>query len=73
MFPQLIRFGSLLLVMIVATTPIQASDPIEASSRIDAIIRLDLKSHQLQPNLPASDSQFVRRVYLDVIGRRRWP
>ena len=69
MFPQLIRFGSLLLVMIVATTPIQASDPIEASSRIDAIIRLDLKSHQLQPNLPASDAQFVRRVYLDVIGR----
>ena len=40
-----------------------------ASARIDEIITVDLKKHELQPNPPASDIQFVRRVYLDVIGR----
>ena len=44
-------------------------ETVDTSSRIDAIIRLDLKKHELQPNPPASDVQFVRRVYLDVIGR----
>ena len=40
-----------------------------AADQIDSIIRLDLKKHELQPNHPVSDVQFVRRVYLDVIGR----
>ncbi len=40
-----------------------------ASRQIDEIIRRDLKKHNLQPNQPVSDVQFVRRVYLDVIGR----
>jgi len=41
----------------------------DASRQIDEIIRRDLKKHELQPNPPVSDVQFVRRVYLDVIGR----
>jgi len=41
----------------------------DAAGRIDAIIQLDLTKHHLQANQPASDLQFVRRVYLDVIGR----
>ena len=41
----------------------------EASAGIDRLILRDLKSHELRPNAPASDNQFVRRVYLDVIGR----
>ena len=69
MTPQPIRYCSLLLGLIVATTTARADDPVDASSRIDAIIRLDLKKHKLQPNPPVSDVQFVRRVYLDVIGR----
>ena len=36
---------------------------------IDRIILRDLQGHELRPNAPASDNQFVRRVYLDVIGR----
>ncbi|MBT4159559.1 MAG: DUF1549 domain-containing protein [Planctomycetaceae bacterium] len=59
----------LLLVLIVATTHAHAENMSYASARIDDIITVDLKKHELQPNPPASDIQFVRRVYLDVIGR----
>ena len=46
-----------------------ARQPVDASGRIDEIIRRDLQKHEQQPNRPAGDAQFVRRVYLDVIGR----
>jgi hypothetical protein len=64
-----INYCSLLLGLVVATNSAFASDPVDGSSRIDEVIRHDLKKHELKPNLPASDVQFVRRVYLDVIGR----
>ena len=41
----------------------------QAAGRIDGLILRDLQGHDLQPNAPASDNQFLRRVYLDVIGR----
>ncbi len=66
--PPLI-FIRLLLVLLVATSGALANNLVDASSRIDTIIRIDLKKHGLQPNPAASDVQFVRRVYLDVIGR----
>ena len=69
MNPRLIRYYSLLLGLVVATTNARADDPVHVSSQIDASIRVDLKNHELQPNPPVSDVQFVRRVYLDVIGR----
>ncbi|MEE3371569.1 MAG: DUF1549 domain-containing protein [Planctomycetota bacterium] len=69
MTPRPIRYCSLLLGLVVATTNARADDPVHASSQIEASIRLDLKKHKLQPNPPVSDIQFVRRVYLDVIGR----
>ena len=37
--------------------------------QIDAIILNDLAKHGLSPNSRADETQFVRRVYLDVIGR----
>ncbi|HCU86840.1 MAG TPA: hypothetical protein DGP39_04870 [Verrucomicrobiales bacterium] len=64
-----IRFFWALLVLVVATANALADEPVDSSSRIDAIILLDLKKHGLKPNPPASDVQFVRRVYLDVMGR----
>ena len=64
-----IRYCCLFLGLIVAETNARADNAVNASSRIDAIIRLDLKNHERQPNPPVSDVQFVRRVYLDVIGR----
>jgi hypothetical protein len=59
----------LLLGLIVATTHAHAENSSDASARIDEIITIDLEKHKLQPNPPANDIQFVRRVYLDVIGR----
>ena len=64
-----IRYCILLLGLIVTTTNAHAVDPVDASSRIDAIIQLDLKEHEVRTNPPVSDVQFVRRVYLDLIGR----
>ena len=69
MTSQSIRYCCLLLSLVVATTNARADDPAKAASRIDAIIQRDLQKHELQPNPAASDIQFVRRVYLDVIGR----
>ena len=59
----------LLLLIIIATTHAHAENMSNASARIDEIITVDLKKYELQPNPPASDTQFVRRVYLDVNGR----
>ena len=64
-----IRYSWLLLGLIVTTTNACADNAVDASSRIDAIIQLDLKKHEIRPNPPVSDFQFVRRVYLDAIGR----
>lgn len=63
------RYWSVLLTLVVVTTNVSRGESIDASSRIDTIIRLDLRQYKLQPNPPVSDIQFVRRVYLDVIGR----
>ena len=67
--PKTITYCSLLLSLVVATANASPGDFVGASSQIDAIIRLDLRKHNLQPNQPVSDVQFIRRVYLDVIGR----
>ena len=57
------------LLLVSAIASAHADDLMEAAGRIDAIIQLDLERHDLQANSAASDLQFVRRVYLDVIGR----
>ena len=69
MIRTLIKYCILLLGLIDTTTIAHAVNPVDASSRIDAIIQLDLKEHELRANPPVSDVQFVRRVYLDLIGR----
>jgi hypothetical protein len=52
------------------TTPAPGNRPkLTASQRIDAMIDRQLAERKLQPNPPADDSVFVRRVYLDIIGR----
>jgi hypothetical protein len=40
-----------------------------ASDRIDALVAEELKKAGQTPNPPASDEIFLRRIYLDVIGR----
>lgn len=40
-----------------------------AAAEIDALLAKDWAAHNLTPNAPADDSVFVRRIYLDVVGR----
>ena len=47
------------------------ADPMVASAaaKIDELVNLQLKTKGQTPNALASDEQFVRRVYLDLVGR----
>ena len=44
-------------------------DVAAASHAIDAILAKDWTASKLAPNAPANDGLFVRRIYLDVVGR----
>ena len=46
-----------------------AGEPSSPSRQIDAILAREWKSAGISPNKPADDAIFLRRVYLDVIGR----
>ncbi len=46
-----------------------APDAANEAAKIDAILQNDWKKHKLQPNPAADDNTFVRRIYLDLIGR----
>lgn len=64
-----------LLVNAIATAAILAAQPeaVEAklsdSERIDRLVEKGLAAHGLKANAPAGDEIFVRRIYLDLIGR----
>jgi len=40
-----------------------------AADEIDALLARDWAANNLTPNAPADDNVFVRRIYLDVVGR----
>ncbi|NOX99181.1 MAG: DUF1549 domain-containing protein [Verrucomicrobia bacterium] len=40
-----------------------------ASKKIDALIEKGYKEHKVEANAPLSDEVFLRRIYLDLIGR----
>ncbi|MGY8686779.1 MAG: DUF1549 domain-containing protein, partial [Verrucomicrobiales bacterium] len=40
-----------------------------ASQKIDELVSQNYRKHGIKPNPPASDGVFLRRAYLDVIGR----
>lgn len=46
-----------------------AADTSAASRQIDALLAREWQAAKIKPNKPASDEIFLRRVYLDVIGR----
>jgi hypothetical protein len=50
------------------TSAIRAGD-VSVSRQIDMLIEKDLAANKLKANPPAGDGVFVRRIYLDVIGR----
>src|SRR3954471_7347846 len=51
-----------------AVSPSQA-DPIAISRELDALLAQDWAKNKVEPNPPATDEVFVRRVYLDIAGR----
>ncbi len=63
---------SLVLLLLSATAALGSSaqtDVAEAARKIDSILAADWKKNQLQGNPAADDATFVRRIYLDIIGR----
>jgi hypothetical protein len=62
---------SILLVSSVALTLTAgaAADLKATATKIDELVNAKLAKEKIQPNKPASDETFVRRVYLDVAGR----
>ena len=40
-----------------------------ASRRVDELVEAGYAKHRIQPNSPATDEVFLRRIYLNVIGR----
>jgi len=46
-----------------------AGDPQQGATRIDELVLARLKEKNIPPAAPCSDAVFIRRVYLDVIGR----
>ena len=59
----------LLSLLILALTAKAAPSPQAAAQKIDAILQADWKKAGLQGNPEADDNTFVRRIYLDIIGR----
>lgn len=60
------------LSLLLAPCSVLADTPfgdVKVSARIDAEILAVLKENKLTPAGPASDTEFVRRVYLDLLGR----
>ena len=51
-----------------AATPAKI-DPIAVARELDALLEKDWAKHNLKRNAPATDEVFVRRVYLDIVGR----
>ena len=39
------------------------------SAKIDTILAKEWQKNKLQPNAPASDEVFLRRIYVDIAGR----
>ncbi|WP_395717411.1 DUF1549 domain-containing protein [Prosthecobacter sp.] len=44
-------------------------NPVDAARQIDAVLAADWKKNKLQANPATDDNTFVRRIYLDTIGR----
>lgn len=63
-----LRFATLILVLAPAVG--RAADPADAlAATIDSMLAADWQARGVKPAARADDAEFVRRIYLDVIGR----
>jgi len=59
-----------ILLPILALQALHAAPDLKATAaKIDELVNAKLAKEKITPNKPASDEVFVRRVYLDVVGR----
>ena len=65
------RFTTILLLTLGSAqlSAAAATSTTEAARQIDDLLAKDWARNKLKPNSPASDEVFVRRIYLDVVGR----
>jgi hypothetical protein len=62
--------SALLAVLATASYAAMPLDQIQAkAAQIDKLVSDNLAKQKIEPNAPASDEIFVRRIYLDVVGR----
>lgn len=57
------------LLALVSATSFLQSATLPESARIDAILAKEWQKNKLQPNAPATDDVFLRRIYVDIAGR----
>lgn len=67
MSPRLSFSAAFTVALVAAVVPVVRADLI--SERIDAMVEEGYKQHKITPNAPTTEEGFVRRIYLDVIGR----
>ena len=62
----MLRVLSVVLLLAFATA---RAEPLASARRVDQLIDAQLASSQIEPNAKIDDATFLRRVYLDLIGR----
>ncbi len=60
---------SLCAASFLRAVPASRIDPTAVAQELDTILASDWAKNKLEPNPPASDEVFVRRIYLDIAGR----
>ncbi|SFI69277.1 DUF1549 domain-containing protein [Planctomicrobium piriforme] len=48
--------------------PARRAKALDAAKQIDTLVEANYKKHKIEPNPLTNDSQFVRRIYLDITG-----
>jgi len=68
---KLISFSSVLAIALsfFSMASVAAAGPATPSAKIDQLLEKSWKQRGIEPPAPASDEIFLRRIYLDVIGR----
>lgn len=55
-------------VEVAPVAPRLQASAVRSANRIDAIVEADLRRHNIEPNAPSTDEEFLRRIYLDTTG-----
>jgi hypothetical protein len=58
-----------LFILVVSVHKVPGASIAKQVAQIDKLVNDNLAKHNIVPNKPIADDQFLRRIYLDVIGR----